>query len=463
MQLNFPAHIFRAYDIRGKITPQVIEAIGHAFASHLTHHQIKHIVLGYDARVSSPQYAYIIQTILEKAGIEVEALGCCSTPMMYFFAQKHGNGMMLTASHNPSTDQGVKWLMNGLPPTPEDIQQIGKLAQKYISNTGGYPTIQPAISKKHAKLYCDYLIQDICLKRPLKVVVDGLHGSAGQYVAPVLQALNCEVITLRCEANGQFPDHAPDPSKEKHLQKLKNAVLEHHADVGLALDGDGDRLVVVDEHANMITADQLLCFFAEQCLKEHPHQHIAYDVKCSSVVKETILNTNGIPVMLRTGSTFLRRYILQNNAVFGGEYAGHYVFNDGRGQGYDDGLYAGLRVLEYFTQSNKAQISSLFKHQQRIATEDIYIYIDPQKTAKLLQTLQKKSHQVNAILTDIDGVRLDFKAGFGLIRTSNTGEYLTLRFDAIDQTTLNEIQTTMINLLKEDFPEIVVQIFKEIR
>ena len=145
-------HIFRAYDIRGKLTPQMVEAIAHAFASHLNQNKIKQLVLGYDARLSSPQYAYIIQTTLEKAGIEVEALGCCSTPLMYCYAQKYGNGIILTASHNPSTDQGIKWLLNGLPPTPEDIQHIGQLTQQYLDpSKAGYPTIQPATSKKHTK------------------------------------------------------------------------------------------------------------------------------------------------------------------------------------------------------------------------------------------------------------------------------------------------------------------------
>ena len=447
-------HIFRAYDIRGKLTPQMVEAIAHAFASHLNQNKIKQLVLGYDARLSSPQYAYIIQTTLEKAGIEVEALGCCSTPLMYFYAQKHGNGIMLTASHNPSTDQGIKWLLNGLPPTPEDIQHIGQLTQQYLDpSKGGYPTIQPATSKKHAKAYCDYLIQDIHLKRPLKVVVDGLHGSAGQYVEPVFKGLKCEVITLRCEANGQFPDHAPDPSKAKHLEKLQHAVLEHQADVGLALDGDGDRLVLVDEKANIINADQLLCFLAEQCLKQHPHQQIVYDVKCSSLVKDTILKAQGTPVMLRTGSTFLRRYLIQHNALFGGEYAGHYAFNDGRGKAYDDGLYAGLRVLEYFTHTNVNNISELFNDLQRASTEDIYIHASVEQIQKTLASIEQKAHQLDATLTQIDGIRLDFTDGFGLIRASNTGEYLTLRFDAKDEHALKNIQTQLIALVDDDLAQ----------
>ena len=451
-------HIFRAYDIRGRLTPQMVEAIAHAFVLHLNQNNIKHLVLGYDARLSSPQYAYILQTILEKAGIEVEALGCCSTPMMYFSAQKQGNGIMVTASHNPSTDQGIKWILNGLPPTPEDIQHIGQLAKQYFDpSKGGYPTIQPARSQKHAQKYGAYLIQDIHLKRPLKIVVDGLHGSAGQYVEPVLRGLNCEVVTLRCEANGEFPDHAPDPSKAKHLQKLQHAVLAHQADVGLALDGDGDRLVLVDEKGGVITPDQLLCFLAEQCLKQHPHQQIVYDVKCSNLVEKTILKAHGKPVMLRTGSTFLRRYLIQNNAIFGGEYAGHYAFNDGRGKAYDDGLYAGLRVLEYFTHMGKNTISTLFESLQRASTEDIYIHATATQVTQTLKAIEENAHQLNVKMTKIDGIRLDFTDGFGVVRASNTGEYLTLRFDATDKTALQHIQNQFLSLMDHEIAQKMIE------
>lgn len=460
MQLTFPAHIFRAYDIRGKtsdLTPNMVNAIGHAFADHLVKLSIQNIVLGYDARLSSPQYAYIIQRALERQNINVIGLGCCSTPMMYFHAHQYdGHGIMVTASHNAKTDNGIKWLIGPLPPTPQDIQYIGKMAQTYLE-IGNYPTIQPAFLTQYARLYCDDLVKNIDLKYPLKVVVDAMSGSAGQYVVPVLERLGCKVIALNCTADGNFPRYAPDPSNAEHVRSLRCTVLKHEADLGLALDGDVDRIVLADEEGTIISPDQLLCFFAEQLLKEHPNQAIVYDVKCSSLVKKNILKSGGQPVMLRTGSTFLRRYLSEHeNAVFGGEYAGHYVFNDGRGRGYDDGLYAGLRILGYFTHSKAHCLSELFKnYMQCVATPDIYIPVCSADIPDILSVLKNSS--TSAVITDIDGIRFDYDEGFGIVRASNTGEYLTLRFDAKDIGSLKQIQHQILSFLQPNYPQLTKQ------
>lgn len=466
----FPTTIFRAYDIRGSVallTPHVICAIAHGLAQQFKNAQQKQVVIGYDARLSSPYYAALMQDILVQYGLEVTLIGCCSSPLMYYIARDFGgNGIMITASHNPKTDNGVKWILKGEPPCPDRIQQVAQVAMKRymplpkLKNN----TFTHHIEEKFCLQYQHALLADIQLQRPFKVVIDGLYGSAGRCASFILKKLGCEVITLRCEANGHFPEHAPDPSQATHLRTLQQQIILHQADIGIALDGDGDRLVLVDEKANIITADRLLALFAEMCLRDHPQHEFVYDVKCSTLVRHTVENFQGQATMIRTGSSFLRKYLLQSkgHAVFGGEYAGHYVFNDGRGFGYDDGLYAALRVLEYLSQqAGKMAFSALMAHYpERYCTEDTYIptyQVDP---VQVLADIEVLSQNFPAQLSKIDGVRLDFADGFGLIRASNTGEYFTVRFDADNATRLNEIRHTFVSMLSARYPKIAQDILQ---
>ncbi|MFC6051276.1 phosphomannomutase [Acinetobacter sp. Ac_877] len=466
-QQIFPIQVFRAYDIRGKVsmlTPECIYAVACGLAEQFIEHGQKKIALGYDARLTSAEYAEIIQHVCTQKGLEVTLIGQCSSPMLYFIAgQNDGNGIMVTASHNPKTDNGIKWVLNGLPPTPEMIQDIAKKAQNHFQ-TSNYKIRNEAKAEHIAKFclaYQKYLISDIHLKNKFKVVIDGLNGSAGECAAHILENLGCNVVALRCHADGHFPDHAPDPSKEQHLEKLKVAVIEHGADIGIALDGDGDRLVLVDEKAKALSADQLLSLFSEICLKSHPNSEVVYDVKCSTMVRNTIRHLGGQAKMIRTGSTFLRTYLANSNghAIFGGEYAGHYVFNDARGLGYDDGLYAALRVLEYLSESGFKTVSELFaKYPARFSTEDTYISTHDVEPSQVLQYFEKQSLNLNAELSKIDGIRLDFKDGFGIIRASNTGEYFTVRFDADSSARLNEIRNTFVNMLSDRYSKIAQDI-----
>ncbi|MFT4020253.1 MAG: phosphomannomutase/phosphoglucomutase, partial [Acinetobacter sp.] len=281
-------------------------------------------------------------------------------------------------------------------------------------------------------------------------------GSAGRYAVDILQRLGCNVTALRCEANGHFPDHAPDPSKEQHLTQLKQTVLNVQAHLGFALDGDGDRMVIVDETGQVICADRLMCLFAKMCLEQHPQHEIVFDVKCSNQLVQCVQAFGGIATMIRTGSTFLRQYIAksQRKAVFGGEYAGHYVFNDGRGQGYDDGLYAALRIIEYFSMQSAQHFSHLMSHfPPRYCTEDTYIPTYQYNPAQIFLELEQQCRHISAHLTKIDGLRLDFDDGFGIIRASNTGEYFTVRFDANSSSRLAQIRHQFADIL-EDYPDI---------
>ncbi|ENW08792.1 phosphomannomutase/phosphoglucomutase [Acinetobacter beijerinckii] len=464
---TFPLNIFRAYDIRGQLsnlTPDVIHSIAYALVAQYKDAQQNRIIMGYDARLTSPYYAAIIQHIFQQQGFEVTNIGCCSSPMMYYIARDFdGNGIMITASHNPKSDNGIKWILNGEPPSPEVIQKIGLLAESSIGHI--LPNFNLEQSHKIVPQYClqyqQSIISDIRLSRPLKVVLDGLHGSAGRCAKLVLEKLGCEVIAIRCEANGHFPDHAPDPSHAEHLTQLQASIISERADLGIALDGDGDRVVLIDEHAHIISPDRLISLFAEICLKQHPHKQIVFDVKCSKMVEDTVQHLNGQAKMIRTGSSFLRAYLSQSHgeAVFGGEYAGHYVFNDGRGFGYDDGLYAALRVMEYLTQSNVKCLSQLLEiYPERYCTEDTYISTHTVNPKQVLLDIEILSQHLGARISKIDGVRLDFDDGFGIIRASNTGEYFTFRFDADNLNRLDEIRQNFVSMLQDQYPKIALEL-----
>ncbi|TQR70408.1 phosphomannomutase/phosphoglucomutase [Acinetobacter sp. RF14B] len=465
MNHPFPLHIFRAYDIRGKVSllsTGVIDAIAHGLAQQYRAAAQTRVAIGYDARISSPAFAEILQGIFGQYSIKATIIGCCSSPMLYFTARQFdGNGVMVTASHNPKEDNGIKWIISGEPPCPQMIQNVAQLAKQHChSELANIPQRPHLIAPEFCLPYQYAILQDIQLKKNFKVVLDGLHGSAGRCAKLVLEKLGCEVTALRCVANGEFPDHAPDPSQEAHLKTLYQTVIQQQADIGIALDGDGDRVVLVDELGNIISADQLLCLFAKICLTGSEAKQFVYDVKCSTLVRNTVQELGGEAVMIRTGSSFLRKYLAhsQNQAVFGGEYAGHYVFNDGRGCGYDDGLYAALRVIEYLDQMGQSLAQVLQAYPKRYGTEDLYIATRDIQANELLELVEQQSQQFNAQMSTIDGIRLDFEDGFGIIRASNTGEYFTVRFDASSAQRLNEIRHLFVSMLRDRYPEIAQDI-----
>ena len=250
---SFPKSIFRAYDIRGKLsflTTDVVRSIAYGLAQQYKQAKQTQLVIGYDARLTSPAYAHLIEEILVEQGLKVTNIGCCSSPMMYYIARDFGgNGIMVTASHNPKSDNGIKWILKGEPPSPEMIQQVGEEAQTYVPShsISVLELTLPQFKAEFCQQYQQAIFKDIHLKRPLKVVLDGLHGSAGHCSKLILEKMGCEVIALRTNPNGEFPDHAPDPSHAAHLTHLRKAVVEQQADIGIALDGDGDRVVLVDE------------------------------------------------------------------------------------------------------------------------------------------------------------------------------------------------------------------------
>lgn len=452
--------IFRAYDIRGHVDDlslSTIYAIAKALCLEYQRLEQRRIVIGYDARLNSASFAQIIADIFKNAHFQVAIIGQCSTPMLFFSARQYaGNGIMVTASHNPKHDNGIKWIYQNQPPSPEEIQHIGHLATKLYQNDHHQAT-SPIHSEFESffKDYSQFILEDIQIKKTYTVILDGLNGSAGHIAHRILTELGCNVIDFRCDANGHFPHHAPDPSVKKHLYELQKLVIQHQADLGIALDGDGDRLVLIDELGNIIDADRLLCLFSEICLKKQPFKEIVYDVKCSTMVKHCIFQHQGVPKMIRTGSSFLRRYLLEQKGktIFAGEFSGHYAFFDGRGLGYDDAIYAALRVLEFLSQTNQSLNQALQNYPERFATEDIYIPTFQYPVNQVFDYLQS-FHFKNCKINHIDGLRFDFETGFIIFRASNTGDYFTLRFDADTASELKEAQTQLIIFLKEKYPQL---------
>lgn len=461
---SVPRQIFRAYDIRGKVaqlSDGLVAQIGKALATQFIRDNQRQVVIGYDARLSSCEFSEIITEQLTASGLDVVQIGCVSSPLLYFTAKRFaGNGIMITASHNPTSDNGFKWLCRHLPPTAEQIQDIANLIESQDFQTlprrGKVTTIDAKAE------YFAYLKADIKLQKKYRVCIEGLHGSAGEIAKIALENLGCEVIALNCYADGNFPHGAPDPSDVKRLTTLQQAVLDSKSVMGFALDGDGDRLVVIDERGQWISPDRLMCILAKICLTDqriHASAEIVFDVKCSTMIAQTIEKYHGRSHMLRTGSSFLRHYIAAQSALFGGEYAGHYVFNDGRGLGYDDGLYGALRLLEYLESTQHSLSELLAEFPERIASPDIYIDAGGIDRVQLFAHIEhylndlhhKDDHAMK--LSCIDGIRLDFPYGFGLIRASNTGEYFTVRIDADDAEHFAKIKAFFVKMVHTISPQ----------
>lgn len=458
VQSAVPRKIFRAYDIRGNVALLTAEWVREiAMALGLTYIAAKQtqIVVGYDARLSSKHYGHIMTETLLSLGLDVISIGCVSSPLLYFTALQYGgNGVMMTASHNPVTDNGVKWLVQGLPPTPEQIQHIADIIEQQTSITEPMLTTGSKREQVAFPAYLEFFQNDFQFKIAHRISLDGLHGSAGWIARDVLQQLGLQVEALHCEPNGKFPLGAPDPSDTQRLTKLRQSVLEHHAVMGIALDGDGDRVVILDERGEAVSPDRLMSLFAKICLRAHPATEIVCDVKCSTMIVKTVHQYGGRFSMIRTGSSFLRHYLAQHHAHFGGEFAGHYVFYDGRGKGFDDGLYAALRLLEHLEHTGQSLTQALQEFPERIATQDVYIDSNDIDHYSLMCHIEQHVDSANISLCKVDGIRLDFADGFGLIRPSNTGDYFTVRFDADSIDHLNQIRQIFTDILQHDFPQI---------
>ena len=443
MLKNPPQEIFKAYDIRGivgkALSAEVVEAIGHALGSEAMAREQRKIAIGRDGRLSGPELIAALARGIQKSGIDVIDLGLVATPMVYFAAyQLQTNcAVMLTGSHNPPDYNGLKMVLAGETLSGETIQKLRARFEQDDLTHGSGSYVQRDISSD----YIARIVSDIKLARPMKITVDCGNGVAGAYVANLYRRLGCQVTEMYCEVDGHFPNHHPDPSDPHNLEDLILAVKSSGADLGLAFDGDGDRLGVVTRAGEIVYPDRLLMLFARDVLSRQPGATVIYDVKCTSHLNGQILDAGGSPLMWRTGHSLIKAKMRETQAELAGEMSGHFFFKE-RWYGFDDGIYAAARLLEILAgdlQGRSAEqiFATLPKS---VYTPELKVVLAEGEHYRFMDQLRQQASFEDASLITIDGVRADWPDGWGLVRASNTTPVLVLRFEADDAVALKRIQ-----------------------
>jgi phosphomannomutase/phosphoglucomutase len=433
--------IFRAYDIRGtvddKLTPEAVRLIGQAIATENKNRGKTEIVIARDGRLSGPSLLEALTEGLNKGGCNVINIGAVPTGVLYF-ATHHleiGSGVMLTGSHNPPNYNGLKIMLNGETLAGDLILNLYKAILHNELNEGE-GTIQ---EMDIVDDYIDYISSDIQLENELKIVVDSGNGIGGVVGPQVLEEIGCEVIPLHCEIDGSFPNHHPDPSVPENLEDLIAAVKATDADLGIAFDGDADRLGVVTKQGEVIFPDRLLMLFAQDVLTRQPGASIIFDVKCTGHLPKVIVENGGLPIIWKTGHSFMKAKIKETNAALAGEMSGHFFFNE-RWFGFDDGIYAAARLLEIIDQENRPAKEIFDELPNSISTPELKCHTEEGENYAFMDKFQKAAEFPDANLTTIDGIRADFADGWGLVRCSNTTPCLVLRFDADNEEALDKIK-----------------------
>jgi phosphomannomutase/phosphoglucomutase len=441
--------IFREYDIRGTVPSQIneqsIKLISHAIAQKCNDENIDELALGRDGRLSGEKILNLLSKELQSIGIDVVNIGIVTSPLLYFAAKKlpSKSGIMITGSHNPKNYNGFKIVINDVPISGLEILSL--LSDK--------PTNEKNIGKEvYKKNLEDEYIQEVLSQssespKKIKVVLDCGNGSAGEIAPKLIRSLGYEVIELFCEIDGNFPNHHPDPGKVENLQDLVQAVQENSADVGIAFDGDGDRLGVVTEKGEIIFPDQLMMIFTKDVLKNFPGKEIVFDVKCTNLLSNIIKESGGIPVMSPTGHFHIKNTLKETNAPLAGEMSGHIFFND-KWHGFDDGHYSAFRLLEIMHDLNIPLSSILGQLPKAFSTPELNINIEEEKKFEIVKNFVDKAQFEGGSKVTIDGLRVDFDDGWGLIRASNTTPKLVLRFEAKTSSRLKEIKNMFLDQLK---------------
>ena len=451
-----PEEIFKAYDIRGivgkTLTVENILFIGHAIGSEAKARGLDSIVFARDGRLSGPELGKSLVTGLMTAGLKVIDIGMLPTPTLYYAAAEltNGTGVMLTGSHNPPNYNGIKMVLGGDTLSGDVIQS---LRQRIMNNnlTAGEGTYS---SEKVLDKYIDRIASDITLKRKMKIVIDCGNGVAGAVAPKLFSDLGCEVIPLFCEVDGNFPNHHPDPSQPENLADVIAEVKKTNADFGLAFDGDGDRIGVVSGDGKVIWPDRLMMLFAKDVLSRNPGANIIYDIKCSSNLRTVIEEEGGKPLMWKTGHSLIKAKMKETNALLAGEMSGHIFFKE-RWYGFDDALYSAARLLEIMSnQLRQARVvfSSL---PDSVNTPELKINMTEGEHFKFIEKLTAQSGLfTDAEITSIDGIRVDYSDGWGLVRASNTTPCLVLRFEGKNKAAMGKIQEKFREVLTGIQPDI---------
>jgi phosphomannomutase/phosphoglucomutase len=452
-----PKEIFKAYDIRGivgkTLTPEIVEAIGQAIGSEAGARNQTAICIGRDGRLSGPELSQALARGIQKSGIDVIDLGMVATPMTYFAAYelKTNSAVMVTGSHNPPDYNGLKMVLGGETLSGETIQQLRvRLEQNNLTTgNGSYKThdIAPA--------YLGRIAGDIKLARPMKIIVDCGNGVPGAFAPELYRRLGCTVEELFCDVDGTFPNHHPDPSVLHNLEDLIARLKTSDAELGFAFDGDGDRLGVVTKDGTVIFPDRQLMLFADDVLSRNPGAEVIFDVKSTRNLFDWIRKRGGKPMLWKTGHSFIKAKMKETGALLAGEMSGHIFFKE-RWYGFDDGLYAGARMLEYL--SKQADPNATLKSlPDTVNTPELQIKMKEGEHYALMERLQKTAKFPDAkdVIT-IDGLRVEYADGFGLARPSNTTPVIVLRFEADNAAALKHIQDEFKRVIHEQAPALAL-------
>ena len=447
------AEIFKAYDIRGivdtTLTASAVEAIGHALGSEARARNQQAIAVGRDGRLSGPELSGALAKGIRAAGVDVIDIGCVPTPLTYFAAYQLGadSCVSVTGSHNPPDYNGLKMVLGGQTlygPMIQDLRR--RIADGDLTHGEGRISTADVIPA-----YIERVVSDVRLARPMKVVMDCGNGVAGAVAPALFRRLGCELVELYCDVDGNFPNHHPDPSKPENLQDVIRALRETDAEIGLAFDGDGDRLGVVTKDGEIIYPDRQLMLFAEDVLSRVPGGQIIYDVKCTRNLAGWIRERGGEPLMWNTGHALVKAKLKETGAPLAGEMSGHVFFKE-RWYGFDDGLYTAARLLEILSRS--ADASAVLKAlPDAISTPELNIKMNEGEPFALVDKLKAEAtfEGAESILT-LDGVRVEYADGFGLARPSNTTPVVVLRFEADSEEAIARIQADFRRAIEAVWP-----------
>lgn len=438
---KIPEHICRAYDIRGiaeeELSENVIYTLGLALGSVIREKNNHQVLVARDGRLSGPVLIKALQAGLVLSGCEVSDLGVIPTPFLYFATHHFNipNGIMLTGSHNPREYNGLKMVIDHQVFCGENIEGLADR----IEDQHFYYGQGTLCSENIVDAYFQRILSDIKFSKPLKVVVDCGNGVAGNFAPTLFEKLGCEVIPLFCDVDGNFPNHHPDPTQPENLEDLRAAVELHQADIGLAFDGDGDRLGVLTNQGELIWPDRQLMLHSKHILQRNPGATVIFDVKCSRNLPVVIKQSGGTPIMWKTGHSFIKSKMYELNALLGGEMSGHFFFKE-RWYGFDDGLYAAARLVEILSMTEKSVHELFSEFPNSTNTPELKMFIDDKHKFSFIDDLIQQSSFSNAECNMVDGLRVDFEDGWGLIRASNTTPCVVFRFEANNEKSLHRIQ-----------------------
>ena len=447
--------IFREYDIRGEypnqINEEVVRKIGNAIAGKCINLNIKEICVGRDGRNSGKSLLEAMIGGLSESGIEVINIDLATSPLLYYAAKKnkYKSGIMITGSHNPKNHNGIKLVIDDKPVSGNEILDLLNKDQKFSESVGSIKSLNVKDS------YIEEVSKSLKINKKLKIVIDCGNGAAG-FIAPDLyKNLGCEVIELYSEVDGNFPNHHPDPGKVENLKDLIQAVKTHGADLGLAFDGDGDRVGMVTNNGEIVFPDKILMMLSKDVLHSQKGS-IIFDVKCSNALSQIIKENGGSPIMSPTGHFHIKNGIKKHNPLLAGEMSGHIFFND-KWYGFDDGHYSGARIIEMLSKNEKSIAEICNELPMLFSTPELNINVTDDNKFKIIKEFADNC-RLEGEKNTIDGLRLDFEDGWGLIRASNTTPKLVLRFEGRSEEILNRIQNDFLNELTRICPDIDINL-----